>query len=241
MKRPAAVLTALALCLLLASCRGPGDADTQPEATAAASHTHSAVSTPAPTPTPEAAASPTPTAVPLPSVTPEPTPDWSMTEGDTELEVRLDGEVVHIMATEREYLLREDPMVSFRMVVPDSLIRSRYTNNAWYFPFSGGETDRSWLELSLIGGADAAEILPDFMNAYLQFTEIEFSGESEVGSLYAAETITASGEDKLVKAWLINVPGGVFSVVLCCSFDHLSLDVSCLEAMLQTLTLSMEN
>ena len=65
--------------------------------------------------------------------------------------------------------------------------------------------------------------------------------EKVVDRIPLKRAVTASGEDKLVKAWLINVPGGVFSVVLCCSFDHLSLDVSCLEAMLQTRTLSMEN
>ena len=53
------------------------------------------------------------------------------------------------------------------------------------------------------------------------------------------ETITASGTDLLVKAWLLNMPEGVFTVVLSCPLDRLDADLGLLGAMLDTLSLTM--
>ena len=53
------------------------------------------------------------------------------------------------------------------------------------------------------------------------------------------ETITASGSTMLAKAWLLNVPEGVFTVVLCCGTDRLEEALPVLEAMAGTLTLTM--
>ena len=50
---------------------------------------------------------------------------------------------------------------------------------------------------------------------------------------------SSSGATQLVKAWLLNVPEGVFSVVLSCPLDRLDADLGTLEAMLETLTLTM--
>ncbi len=204
-----------------------------------------AVSTePAATPSPTAHAIPSatapPTAAPLPAT---PAPDWTQGEAG-ELVVRLDGEDRHVPGFEREYILQEDPLISFCLLVPGEVVEPRYGSNAWYFPLApqgGGDADRpAWLELSRITGATAEELLPDFMSAYLSFTEIEFSGASTLGEVGMDETITASGDDLFVKAWLLDVPQGVFSVVLCCASDRLDPDLSYLEAMLDTLRVAVE-
>ena len=74
---------------------------------------------------------------------------------------------------------------------------------------------------------------------YISGTEIEFSGASGLGRVDMDETITASGSTMLAKAWLLNVPEGVFTVVLCCGTDRLEEDLPVLEAMAGTLTLTM--
>ena len=153
--------------------------------------------------------------------------------------MRIDGEEQRIPAFIREYTLREEPHLGFCMMVPKDSTPSLYVTNAWYFPIVAESDTPSWLEMSFIYGADTEELLPDFMSAYLQFTEIEFSGASRLGRLAMDETIIASGATQLVKAWLLNVPEGVFSVVLSCPLDRLDADLGTLEAMLETLTLTM--
>ena len=212
---------------------------THTPAPTAASPTDTA-STPSPTPHVIPSATAAPTATPEAAT---PTPDWNQGEAG-ELIVRLDGENKQVPAFERHYVLQESPYLSFRMMVPANMVEPRYSSNAWYFPLQpqgdGDDTEPAWLELSRIAGTTADELLPDFMNAYLSFTEIEFSGASMLGEVSMNETITASGDSLLVKAWLLDVPQGVFSVVLCCASDRLEPDLSYLEAMLDTLSVTAE-
>ena len=209
--------------------------------------------TAAPAKATEAPATPSPTAQTLPSATaapgdgdatPSPTPDWSEWGEKGELTVRLAGEDLSVLAYEREFGLNAEPYLGFRLLVPVEMMQPRYNSNAWYFDLSPqGEGDASapaWLELSFVSGTTAEELLPDFMSAYLSFTEIEFSGSSLLGGVNMHETITASGDSLLVKAWLLDVPQGVFTAVLCCSLDRLDPDLSYLEATLETLKVTVE-
>ena len=250
MRRPLLPAGLLILALLLSACTGTPDpavtgGSASPAASAAPVPTESAA-TPDPTPG-ENPAAPSATPAAIPEVSPSPTPDWTQGE-EGELVVRSDGEEVHIPAYGREYVLREEPHLGFCMMTPKETVLPRYDANAWYFPIQGDS--EALLELSFISGGDAQDLLPDFMGAYLQFNEIEFSGSSKLGRLAMDETITASGtaltdagDDPgaalLVKAWLLNVPDGVFSVVLYCAVDRMDGELGTLEAMLETLTLTM--
>jgi len=218
----------------------------------AATAAPAAETTAAPQPT-EAPAAPSPTPQTLPSATaapadgaatPSPTPDWSEWGEKGELTVRLSGEDLSVPGYEREFGLNAEPYLGFRLLVPVEMMQPRYDSNAWYFDLSPqGEGDAAapaWLELSFVSGTTAEELLPDFMSAYLSFTEIEFSGSSVLGTVNMHETITASGDSLLVKAWLLDVPQGVFTAVLCCSLDRLDPDLSYLEATLETLTVTVE-
>ena len=246
MRRHILPALALVLCLLLSACDGLAWLTKEPDttsvpaastATAAPTPTESA-GTPDPTPT-ETVSTPTATPAAIPEASPSPTPDWTQLGEEGELTVRRDGEDRQLAAYNREYVLRDSPHLGFCLMVPGELVQPNYDSNAWYFPMGTEGDSPAWLEMSCIAGTDAGELLPDFMNAYLSFTEIEFSGTSSLGAVDMDETITASGSTLLVKAWLLNVPGGVFSVVLCCGLDRLDQDLGVLEAMAETLTLTM--
>ena len=241
MRRPLLFAGLLILALLLSACTGTNDPaatgrPVSPTASGAPGPTAAAV-TPGPTPSAEPNL-PTATPAAIPEASPSPTPDWTQGE-EGELTVRVDGEEQHIPAYGREYVLREEPHLGFSMMAPKDSSPSMYVTNAWYFPILAESDTPAWLEMSFIFGADAEDLLPDFMSAYLQFNEIEFSGASKLGRISMDETITASGTTLLVKAWLLNVPDGVFSVVLSCPLDRLDADLGILEAMLETLTLTM--
>ncbi len=241
MRRPLLLAGLLLLALLLAACTGPTDpAATGGPVTPSASGGLGPTEGPAtPTPVPSAdPAAPSATPAAIPEASSSPTPDWTQGE-EGELIVRVNGEEEHMPAYSREYVLREEPHLGFRMMTPKDSTPSMYVTNAWYFPILTESDTPAWLEMSFIFGADAGDLLPDFMSAYLQFTEIEFSGASKLGHVSMDETITASGTTLLVKAWLLNVPEGVFSVVLSCPLDRLDADLGILEAMLDTLALTM--
>jgi hypothetical protein len=246
LRRRLLLALALVLCLLLSACDGLAwltDPKTTsvPAATATAAATATSKPTehtPEPTPT-ETAAAPTATPASIPEASPSPTPDWTQMGEAGELTVRRDGEEQALTAYSREYVLRSEPHLGFCLLVPGELVQPEYDNNAWYFSIGEDGDSPAWLEMSFIAGTDAGELLPDFMNAYLSFTEIEFSGASGLGRVDMDETITASGNSLLVKAWLLNVPGGVFAVVLCCASDRLDADLPTLEAIAATLTLTM--
>ena len=241
-----ALTLVLALCLLLSGCDGLAWL-TDPVETSvpAASPSDSAVprqtepvSQPDPTPT-ETAVLPSSTPASIPEASPSPTPDWTQMGEEGELTVRRNGVDEQVAAYHREYVLREDPHLGFCLMAPRETVEPRYASTAWYFSVGPATNFPACLEMSFVAGTDAGELLPDLMNAYLTFTEIEFSGPSVLGGVNMDETITASNNSMLVKAWLLNVPEGVFSVVLMCSTDRLDADLATLEAMLGTLTLTM--
>lgn len=231
----------LILVLLLSACAGPAEPAVTggPASPSATAGPGPAAESAAPDPTPSASpALPSATPFVIPEASPSPTPDWTQGE-EGELVYRIDGEEQHVPAYGREYVLREEPHLGFSMMAPKESVPSAYVANAWYFPIQSESEPSSWLEMSFISGTDAEDLLPDFINAYLQFTEIEFSGASRLGRISMDETITASGTTLLVKAWLLNVPEGVFTVVLSCPLDRLDADLGLLGAMLETLSLTM--
>ncbi len=240
MRRPLLLAGLLILALLLSACAGPAEPAVTggPASPSASAAPGPADGTAAPEPTPSEDPIPSATPAVIPEISPSPTPDWTQGE-EGELVVRINGEEQHIPAYGREYLLREEPHLGFSMMAPKESASAMFLTNAWYFPILTGSETPSWLEMSFIYGTDADDLLPDFINAYLDFTEIEFSGASRLGRIAMDETITASGTDLLVKAWLLNVPEGVFTVVLSCPLDRLDADLGLLGAMLDTLSLTM--
>ena len=241
MRRPLLLAGLLLLALLLSACAEPAGpavtGGTAAPSASAAPEPADGTATPEPTAS-ENPAVPSATPAVIPEITPSPTPDWTQGE-EGELVVRVDGEERHIPAYGREYVLREEPHLGFSMMVPKESVPTMFLTNAWYFPIIAESDTPPWLEMSFIYGTDADDLLPDFINAYLEFTEIEFSGTSRLGRIAMDETITASGATLLVKAWLLNVPEGVFTVVLSCPLERLDADLSTMEAMLDTLTLTM--
>ena len=240
MRRPLLLAGLLILALLLSACAGPAEPAVTggPASPSASAAPGPADGTAAPEPTPSEDPIPSATPAVIPEISPSPTPDWTQGE-EGELVVCINGEEQHIPAYGREYLLREEPHLGFSMMAPKESASAMFLTNAWYFPILTGSETPSWLEMSFIYGTDADDLLPDFINAYLDFTEIEFSGASRLGRIAMDETITASGTDLLVKAWLLNVPEGVFTVVLSCPLDRLDADLGLLGAMLDTLSLTM--
>ena len=205
----------LILALLLSACAGPAEPAVTggPASPSASAAPGPADGTAAPEPTPSEDPIPSATPAVIPEISPSPTPDWTQGE-EGELVVRINGEEQHIPAYGREYLLREEPHLGFSMMAPKESASAMFLTNAWYFPILTGSETPSWLEMSFIYGTDADDLLPDFINA-------------------------SSGTDLLVKAWLLNVPEGVFTVVLSCPLDRLDADLGLLGAMLDTLSLTM--
>ena len=76
--------------------------------------------------------------------------------------------------------------------------------------------NKASLELRFVtGDADSFALAPSFLNDYLDYTDIEFSGKEPVCEALdlEGETITASGGGRTVRAYLIDTIGGVLAVV----------------------------
>ena len=195
--------------------------------------------------TPAATASPALTPVPTASETPAeapgaetPAPEEEAGEA-AELTVYLEEGERRFAAFRREFALSEDPALRFTLVSPEPPESDAGALTFRLEPQGDGEGP-AWLEFRLVAGTTAEELLPDFLSGYLRFTEIEFSGASALGGVRMDETVSAAGEGLMMKAWLKDVPQGVFAAVLCCSLDRLEPDQRYLEAMLETLTLTVE-
>jgi len=71
------------------------------------------------------------------------------------------------------------------------------------------------MEISIHRGTTGEALSPSFMDSYIDFTDIEFDGNSAIGKTgLTGFTINASGAEKSSNAYLINFEGDVIAVVL---------------------------
>jgi|GEM_PF-2794198 len=220
MSRPVvALLLALLLALGLCACTVPPAPTATPTPTAAP--------TEAPEPTGTAAPTPTPTEEPEPPETPAPDPDTTLT-------AIWDDDFADFPAYTFRGDLTGDGRGDFTLVLPAELT-AEFSHNAWVIRPSEGE---AFLELSFIAGTDAETLLPGLLDAYLDFTEIEFDTEPALGSLRGEiGCVRATGDGTDAEGWLADVSGGVISAVLVCPERRQAFEGNLLRAVLNTLTL----
>ena len=234
-----ALLLALCLCACTAPAGGVQAGGSLPESPVLP--TESVTAPPAETPAPE---TPAPTAETIPEASPGAAPEQPE-EGEEpeqpasgELLVNFAGELVNVPAWEESFFLRGDSLPGFTLSVPREHVSCEFVQNAWRFTFLTELENPAFLEVSFIGATDAAALLPSFMDSYLDFTDIEFSGAAALGRrAQAAETVVASGSSTLMKAWLLDVEGGVVAVVQSCALDQLTAQGSYFDAMLKGFSL----
>ena len=192
-----------------------------------------------PTAPPAITPSPTPTGEPDPAgeTAPPESPPPAAGADDGLLSVPYHGETKLLEAGRQRYALRESPPLTFTLVVPVEGVTAAYVDNAWRFTLDA-EPDAAFLELSLISGADADSLLPSLMDAYLDFTDIEFSTAAAIGAeSLPTGTVTASSGERLVRAWLADVEGGALCAVLDTALASPGEAAATLEAMLNRFAL----
>lgn len=71
------------------------------------------------------------------------------------------------------------------------------------------------MELRLVEADNASSLAPSYLDGYIDYTDIEFSGKTKIteNGIYA-QTATASNSDSCAEAYLIDVASGVLAVVL---------------------------
>ena len=194
------LLPALLLPLLFCACTGPTP-QTTPTPTAP-------VTAPPPTATP----APAPTAPPATAPVPTEEPDLSPTAETDDI----------LSAGDRDYPaspfsgdLTGGGLMEFSCLVPAVEVTAEFDRNAWVFRLE--DEPEAFLELSFIAGGDVESLLPGFLDGYLEFTEIEFSETSALGSLRGeVGRVSASGPDRMAEGWLLDVEGGVLSAAVVC-------------------------
>ena len=104
--------------------------------------------------------------------------------------------------------------------------------------FMSNKNKSEFLKISFIKGSKAADIAPSFLNASIDYTEFEQSGQNYIeGTKISGETVTASDGKTQMTAWLVNTDKGVLSVVISYSVSDKAAALSQLNKILATLTL----
>ncbi|MDD6189649.1 MAG: hypothetical protein PUB32_08760 [Clostridiales bacterium] len=149
---------------------------------------------------------PSPSDSPAPSVPPEET---------KELTVYVNGSSVTVTAVPYTGKLR-DKELSFKMYYDAETYDAVFKNNAYLFrPISENVDPVTYMEVSFINGTDAEVLLPSFADSYIDFTDIEFSSYTLIGEEHLnAESIIAYNGEQYLNAYLIDVPGGVVTIVI---------------------------
>lgn len=96
-----------------------------------------------------------------------------------------------------------------------------------------------FLEIRYIEGAEASVLAPSFLDSYIEFTDIEYSGENKIGDTdISGETISATNGAMQLEAWLINTENGVLAVVISYTLESKDEQMGKLYAMLNTLEIN---
>lgn len=171
---------------------------------------------------------PAPSDSPAPSVPPEEV---------KELTVYVNGSAITVTAIPYTGKLR-DKDLSFKMYYDAETYDAVFKNNAYLFrPVSESVDPVTYMEVSFINGTNAEVLLPSFADSYIDFTDIEFSSYTLIGEEHLnAESIIAYNGEQYLNAYLIDVPGGVVTIVIS-SPSQYSESFAWFNSMLATFTL----
>lgn len=171
---------------------------------------------------------------PEPSQSPEPvTPP----ENAEELTIYVNGSPLTAAVIPYSADLRQD-MLSFTMLYDNSAYGVEFKNNAYLFtPLAEDAAPANYMEISYINGGKAETILPAFADSYIDFTDIEFSSYYSVGvEALSAESVIAYNASQYLTAYLIDVSGGVITIVISSTSQNTE-TYAWFNAMLATFTL----
>lgn len=119
---------------------------------------------------------------------------------------------------------------------------SIYIDNAFFAKSRDNDTDvfesetGFKLEISLHRNTTGEALSPSFMDSYINFTDIEFEGNSVIGATgLRGFTINASGEGNNSRAYLINYEGDVIAVVITYDDNASPCNIARVQTMIDTL------
>ena len=76
--------------------------------------------------------------------------------------------------------------------------------------------DGSFINIELVTGNKAEFIAPSYLDGYIEYTDIEFSGVEKLGDTdYSAETVTATDGKMQCDGYLIDTDGGTVCIIAC--------------------------
>lgn len=197
-------LSALALACLLLMLSACGHGETAAEATPSPTPTPTATVTASPSPSPSA--TPRPTVVPSASPTPTPTPTPPESVLRPEEGTLSDG--TH--ATLVYQTLSDSPLVAMSFYLADGC---KQDADALRYACASS----AYLEFGYVAGKSPSELMPAFIDDYIDYTDAEFSSYATVGEeKRRCNTVTASNGAADAQAWLIETDGGTLTVLLYC-------------------------
>lgn len=149
-------------------------------------------------------------------VIPDTSPEPSMLPEDIdELTVYINNSPVTVPVTELTGVLKED-VLDFSIMYDPISFKTEYKNNAFFItPVAEEVNPVDYMEICYISGGTADAILPSFADSYIDFNDIEFASYTSIGENKTdAEFIIAYNAEQYINAYLIDVSGGVVTVVL---------------------------
>lgn len=192
-----------------------------------------------------------PTAEPSPTETSEPTEDISETDEASPpvtesgrdyystLTYEAEGKSVTVDATLVESDLGLGGKLYYSMYVDGTFaLVSESGTDTYYPPHPYSSFEPPFFEIKLIDGKDAAELTPSYLDGYIDYTDIEFSGKNKISEsgIYAQVSVAINGTS-YCEAYLIDVAGGTIAVVLSYPAELSDSHAPLLRAMLYTFEL----
>lgn len=155
---------------------------------------------------------PTHSTEPEPSVPPEDT---------EELTIYINGSPLTAEVIPYTAPLRQD-VLDFTMRYDSSAYGVEFKNNAYVFKPIAEDSDMlDYIEISYINGGKSESLLPSFVDSYIDFTDIEFASYSSVGvDSLNAESVIAYNSEQYINAYLIDVTGGLITIVISSSAQN---------------------
>lgn len=132
-----------------------------------------------------------------------------------ELTVYINNSPVTVPAAEYTAELKKDAL-SFSLLYDADGFKADFKNNAYLItPTSENASPFDYMEICFINGGTADAILPSFADSYIDFSDIEFASYTPIGELGTnAESVIAYNAEQYINAYLIDVSGGVVTIVL---------------------------